>query len=323
MRIRPRLVRTVTVKQQFDDLGFGTKIGSEGARLINRDGTFNIERKGRRAWTPYQSLVEMSWMRFLLLVLGFFIAVNFFFALLFFWAGTEYMSGIDDDPWWLGFLNCFFFSVQTFTTVGYGAISPTHITTNAIASFDALVGLISLALATGLFFARFSKPTAQIVFSKHGIIAPYQDGLSFQFRIANRRNNKIIDLEAKVTMAWTEWIDGEKRRRFAALPLERDKIFMFPLNWTLVHPIDINSPLYGKSEEDFRKSHAEFLVLIEGHDETFAQTVHTISSYTWEEVVWGVRFDRMYYPDQTGRTVLWLDKIDKISAVEGLFEEEE
>ena len=321
MRIRPRRPRN-NPKQEFQDLGFGTKIGREGVRLINRDGSFNIERRGRRTWTPYQSLVEMPWLHFLCIVLGVFIFINFFFGILFFIAGTHNLAGIETGPWWHRLLNCFFLSVQTFTTVGYGAISPTNIGTNIIASLDALIGLISLALATGLFFARFSKPTAHIEFSKKGIIAPYEGGWSFQFRIANRRDNKIIDLEAKVTMSWTEIVDGEKRSRFAALELERDKIFMFPLNWTIVHPINPSSPMYGMSPDDLKACGAEFLVLIEGHDETFAQTVHTFSSYTWDEVVWGVRFERMYAPNTEGVTVLSLDKIDHITEIQGYLEEE-
>lgn len=308
---------------QPEDLGFGTKVGGEGIRLINRNGSFNIERQGKRGWTPYQSLVEMSWGQFLCLVLLFYVGINLFFGLLFWILGVENLSGLEPGKWWENFLNCVFFSIQTFTTVGYGSISPVGIWANVLASLDALVGLISLALATGLFFAKFSKPRAQIIFSEKALIAPYKDGWSFQFRIANRRDNKIIDLDAKVTVAWLETTENGQRRRFAGLNLERDQVFMFPLNWTIVHPIDASSPLFGWDEGTMRHLDVEFIILIEGHDETFAQTVHTVSSYTWREIVWAGKFDPMYFPGLNGKTILALDKISDYSELEGVIEEEE
>ncbi len=295
--------------QNNNDVGFGTKLTASAGRLINRDGSFNVERLGYTSWTPYQWLVEMSWGQFFLVIFVFYCLSNAFFALLYLAVGIESLSGVQPSTFVENFGEAFFFSVQTFTTVGYGAISPEGVGANIIAATGALVGLMAFALATGLFFARFSKPRAQILFSKQAIITPYQDIMGFQFRIANIRNNKLINLEARVTMSWLEDQNGQMQRRYAPLPLERDKVFLFPLNWTIVHPITEDSPLFEKDLDDLVKMQAEFIILIQGYDETFAQNVHTTGSYTFDEIQMGVRFDSMYHAEK-GRTVLELDKID-------------
>ncbi|MCB0517753.1 MAG: transporter [Lewinellaceae bacterium] len=299
--------------REAEDLGFGNRITGERARLLNKDGKFNVRKEGRKSWAPYQDLVEMTWGRFFLVVVAYFVGTNGLFSLVLMPYGMECMNGAKSGPFWEEFAQGFFFSVQTFTSVGYGAISPACLSTNLIASLIALTGLMSFALATGLFFSRFSKPKSQILFSKVAIIAPYKDGLtSFQFRIANRRDNQIINLEAKITMSWVEHNrDGSKTRRFARLPLELDKVVMLPLNWTIVHPIDEESPLYGKTGKDLEKMNIEVIVLIEGFDETFNQNVHANSSYTDEEVLCNVRFKPMYFPGDDGKTILRLDAIDE------------
>lgn len=297
-----------------NDLGFGTKITASGERLINRDGSFNIRRTGIRNWTPYMWLVEMPWPPFFGIVFLFYELTNAFFALLFVLAGVENLNGVSSSGFFSDFLQAFFFSIQTFTTVGYGFISPQGIPANLIASVVALIGLMSFAIATGLFFARFAKPRAQILFSRHALIAPFKDtGLpSFQFRIANRRNNKIIDLTAAVTVTWIEDQNGQKIRRFRVLELERDAVALFPLNWTIVHPIDQESPLAGQTPEQLEAMNAEFIVLIEGFDETFAQQVHASGSYTWREIKWNTRFQPMYHHGR-GYTLLELDRIDEVT----------
>ena len=298
-----------------NDLGFGNKIGSGGERLINRDGSFNVVRTGNNAWTPYQTLVEMSWSHFFGLVVLFYVFVNIVFAGLFMLIGLENISGAEGGGFWQNFAQAFFLSVQTFTTVGYGALSPQGIAANVIAALDALVGLMSLALATGLLFARFSKPKAQILFSENAIFAPYEHGMSFQFRIANLRNNNIINMRARVSMTWLEWENKVPRRRFSSLPLERSQVYLFPLNWTIVHPINSKSPLWGKTFQDILDMKAEFLILIQGHDDTFAQQVHTNGSYACKELIWNARFLPMYF-SRKGQTVLELDRINAFKLLE-------
>jgi inward rectifier potassium channel len=207
--------------------------------------------------------------------------------------------------------------VQTFTTVGYGAVNPEGVPANLLASFDALVGIISAALVTGLFFARFSRARVQLVFSKDALIAPYHDtGLpSFQFRLANTRNSKVINLKVTVTFSWLEPVNGHLLRRFRQLPLERDRVALLPLNWTIVHIIDNESPLQGLQPQDFTRRQAEVIIFLEGFDESFGQRVNISNSYTCHEIRWGARFLPMYF-SQHGHTVLDLDRISDFAWVE-------
>ena len=302
-----------TVAESFNDLGFGTKYTSEGQRLINKDGSFNVKRTGLKHWTPYQDMVEMSWTNFSLLIICIFCLVNSFFAILYVIIGIDSLSGVMPKNLLEDFANAFFFSVQTFTTVGYGSISPQGIFVNIVASIDALVGLMSFALATGLFFARFSKPKAQIIFSDYAIIAPYKEMTGFEFRIANLRNNRLINLKATLIMSWLENDKGEKKRRFFPLKLERNTVTLLPLNWTIVHPIEADSPFFQNTAEDLIRREAEVLIMIEAYDETYAQTVNVNRSYTAKEMIWNVKFDPMYhYDDEEGITILQLDQINKV-----------
>lgn len=293
-----------------NDLGLGDKIMTGGGRLINKDGSFNIIREGHTVWTIYQNLVEMSWSRFLGLVTLFYGLINAFFALLFWLMGPQSLSGMANKNEFEQFTHAFFFSIQTFTTVGYGGITPETLGADLLASFDAFTGLLAFALATGILFARFAKPRAKIKFSKNAIITPYRDGNSLQFRIVNLRSNKIINLKAQVTMTWLEHTPTGKKRQFRQLALERDSVNLFPLNWTLVHPITEDSPLYKKNTSEIKKLETEIIVLIQGFDETFSQSVHVNSSYTCAEILSDRKFAPMYFA-RDGATVLELDRLDE------------
>ena len=298
---------------KFVDLGLGDKI-TQTNRVINQDGSFNVIREGKNFWAPYHSLVEMSWGTFLLIVLGAYLGINTLFGLLYVLIGLENIIGVDPSgSFLLDIAYATFFSIETFTTVGYGSTSPASFGAHVIASINALVGLMSFALVTGLIFARFAKPKAQILVSKHAIIAPYEKGQSFQFRIVNKRRNKIIDLEAIVVLSWLD--EKEAVRRYAPMPLERKKVALFPLNWTIVHAIDEQSPLYQKTSEDLHRMKAEFLVMIKGFDETYAQIVHLNSSFTFNEVIWNVKFKRMYFNVPGKGTVLRLDQINDTESI--------
>lgn len=299
-------------KTEFNDLGFGTKIQNAKSRFINKDGSLNVHRVGISEWTPYQSLVEMSWTSFFSLSILSYVLINVFFALIFMTLGVEEeLTGIIKKDFFSKFAHAFFFSVQTFTTVGYGTISPNGFLANMVASVDALFGLLSLALITGIFFARFSKPKAQILFSEKAVICDFKDGLKgFMFRIANKRNNKIIDLEVFVTMTW---IEGSAERKFRQLKLERNKLLLFPLNWTIVHPIEDKSPLYEKTKEEILTMKPEFIIQLKGYDDSFSSQIHMNSSYIAEEILWDKKFDTMYQ-EINGRTVLELDKINNVKS---------
>jgi inward rectifier potassium channel len=158
------------------------------------------------------------------------------------------------------------------------------------------VSLLAVALMTGIVFARFSRPTARLVFSDKAIIAPYRGITAFEFRIVNSRSNELIEMQARVVLNRYETVDGKRVRRFHPLALERPMVTFMPLSWTVVHPIDPTSPLFGVTREEFHASEPEFLVLLSGIDETFSQTVHARSSYSAKETVWGAKFGDIYDP---------------------------
>lgn len=281
------------------DLGFGAVVSRESRqRLLNRNGTFNVRREGMQplaSLSLYHSLLNLSWSHFLGLVVAAFVVLNCLFAFAYLACGPgallgatrEQMGGTD-------FLRAFFFSVQTFATIGYGHITPSGLAANLVVTVESLVGLLGFALATGLLFARFARPTARIVFSEKALIAPYRGGTAFEFRIVNSRTSQLIEVECKVLFSRFAGRDGE--RRFHFLPLERPKVTFFPLSWTIVHAIDSASPLFGLTHQDLVAGNAEFLVLLTGFDETFSQTVHARTSYKPEEIAWGASFRNMFRP---------------------------
>ncbi len=299
-------------RQEPGDFGLGDRVGAEGERLINRDGSLNVIRTGLRAWSPYQSLIEMNWGYFFLLVILYYVVVNGLFGLVFVLTGVENIGGnMESVSFFKDWATATFFSIQTFTSVGYGAMFPQGMPAHVLSATVALVGNISFALATGLFFARFSKPKAQIAFSRNALLTrhKYTGVPTMQFRIVNLRNNKIINLQANVTFTWLD--RSERRRRYAPVVLERSKVALFPLNWTLVHLIDEDSPFYGKQKSDLMAQDAEILIQIEGYDETFAQNVHVNSSYMAADFMEDKQFAPMYY-SENGRTILELDKIHDV-----------
>jgi inward rectifier potassium channel len=209
------------------------------------------------------------------------------------------------------FLNAFFFSIHTLTTVGYGNVYPTGNGANTVSAIEATIGLMAFALATGLLYGRFSKPSARIQFSDRALIAPYQEGTSLQFRVANARSNVLMNVEARVLLMTVDKVDGQLKRDFVELPLVRPAILFFPLTWTIVHAIDASSPLLGKTARDLEKSTAEFLILFQGFDDTFSQVVHSQYSYRHDEIVWGAKFTPAFRVDPKGYLVVELDRISE------------
>ena len=293
-----RLFSRLDLQQQLNDLGFGSRVSQEvGLRLLNRDGTFNVERGGFSYWESfrlYHALLTMSWIRFLLTLWIGFLSINAFFGLLFLRIGPDSLAGSTAFGFWDRWLEAFFFSVQTVTTVGYGHISPQGWQANIVATVASFSGLLGFAMATGMLFARFSRPTARIRFSRRAVMAPYRGLTGFEFRIINERQNLLIEVEAKVIYSKLEHVEGRPLRRFYQLHLERNKVAFFPLQWTIVHPIDETSPLFGCSRESMEAQSAEFLILITAIDDTFSQVVHSRSSYRHDEVEWGARFQDMF-----------------------------
>lgn len=283
------------------DLGFGSIVSQESKRrLLNRDGSFNVVRDGLPWWASlslYHALLRLTWPKFLGLLALAYVTVNTLFAGLYLLVGPGALHGPTPVPLEGRFLQAFFFSVETFGTIGYGAVYPEGLPANAVMTVESFMGLTSLALATGIIFARFARPTARILFSRQAIIAPYRGGRAFEFRIMNLRSSQLVQLAAQVTLSWIELRDGQSVRNYYPLPLERSGVAFFPLTWTVVHPIDEASPLYSATPERLAEQRAEFVVLLTAFDETFSQTVHTRSSYSFEEVVWGARFANVFNHD--------------------------
>jgi inward rectifier potassium channel len=178
-----------------------------------------------------------------------------------------------------------------------------------------MAGWLYFAMAAGLFYGRFSRPFARIIFSKNAIIAPYRGGTAFEFRIANERDNQLIEVEAQVLLSRREFQDGQTKRRFYPLTLERTQVTFFPLTWTVVHPIDESSPLLGLTQESLTESDAEFLILLKAFDDTFSQIVHARSSYKYDEVIVGAKFESIYGTDERGKTTVDLHRIHDIERI--------
>ncbi len=287
-------------------------------RAINRDGSFNVVRHGTgwRDIHPYLFLISLPWPAFLALVFAAYLAVNTVFATFYYSLGPGHLQGGDAPHKFDRFLNAFFFSAHTLTTVGYGNISPGSISANMLAVVEALIGLLGFALATGILFGRFSRPSARIGFSEKALVAPFEGRTSLQFRILNRRPNALMDMEATVILMMVEGEPGKQKRTFQSLTLERDQIDFLALTWTIVHPIDESSPLFGKTNEDAEKWQTEVIILIKGFDETFSQGVRARYSYRFDEIAWNAKFTPAFEFDQTGSMVLNIDKVGSYAPVE-------
>jgi inward rectifier potassium channel len=280
-------------------------------RSINKDGSFNVYRRGGswRDFHPYLQMLNMSWPRFFATILSGYLLINLLFALVYFALGPGHLQGADGATEMDRFLNDFFFSTHTLTTVGYGNIVPATVISNVVASLEAIAGLMAVALGTGLMFGRFSRPSARIAFSESILMAPYQEQNSLQFRIVNLRPNILMDLEANMVLMTVEGPPGQMKRQFQTLKLERNGVYFLPLTWTIVHPIDETSPLYGKTYADLERLQAEFVVLIKGFDDTFSQTVHSRYSYRYDEIRWQAKFQPAFEINEAGDMILNVDRV--------------
>ncbi len=299
-----------------NDIGFGKSANS--TRNLNKDGTFNVERIGEprfRHYEIYHRLITMSWTKFMSLIFASYLLVNFLFALMYYFMGAERLS-MDTSHMHEGekFMQSFFFSSQTLTTLGYGRIAPVGALASSISALEAMIGLLGFALATGLLYGRFSRPHARLLYSENAVVAPYREITGLMFRLTNLRRSQLIEVEVEVNIGYTEI--GGKTRSFHQLPLERKKIPLFPTSWTIVHPIDESSPLYGKTSAELEEMKMEIFVLLKAFDDTFSQTVYSRTSYRASEIVVGAKFLPMFSVLENGKTLLDLRLISTIEKVE-------
>lgn len=306
-------------KAEENELGFGTKTSSQKTRLINKDGSFNIDRieQSRYGSTSYyHALITMKWQKFNFIVFTYFVIINLLFACCYYFSGMEGLKGWEAASEKDKFLEAFFFSTQTLSTVGFGRISPGNNISSSIAAIESLVGLLGFALATGLLYGRFSRPVARLIFSKNAIIAPWKEGTAFQFRLANKmRNSQITDMNCRVTVAKYEIENGTKIRRFRPMELELKNIVFFPMSWTINHPINEDSPLWGMTAKDMEEADVEFLISLNGFDDTFSQTVNSRYSYTYQELIFGAKFISVFSTNSKGTTSQDLRKISDYELV--------
>jgi inward rectifier potassium channel len=290
-------------REEFKDLGFGTEV-ARGARrrLLNPDGSFNVRREGLDPFSSlslYHWLLTISWSKFIGFVTASYVVVNALFAFAFLACGPDALQSTTGSFAGQPFYRAFFFSVDSFATIGYGNVIPVGVAANTLVTIEALLNILGIALATGVIFARFSRPLPKIIYSRNAIVAPYRDKSALEFRIANARSNQLIEVEIQVILTKIEQAGGLTVRKFYDLDLERHHVVFFALSWTVVHPIDPNSPMWGLTREDLVDSDAEFLILLIGTDETVSQTVHSRSSYKADEIVWGAKFANMFLRNET------------------------
>ncbi|MBL7727459.1 MAG: transporter [Dinghuibacter sp.] len=295
--------------------GFGNNPSNMGNRLVNRDGTPNVRRTGiffyeKFSW--YHTMIRMSWWKFLFFVFIVFLLVNGVFAAIYIAIGAENLNGITARKGMDALWQVYFFSIQTFTTVGYGHISPVGWATSAVAAFQAFCGLMSFALATGLLYGRFSRPRAYLRFSERAIITPYKEATALMFRMVPQINNQLTEAEVKLNLMMRTMQDDKPVSRFYSLKTEIDRINSLVLSWTVVHPINEESPLYGLTEADITSAQAELLVFVRAFDESFSNTVVSRTSYRYDEWAFGVKFIPMYHASETGlATILEMDKLNE------------
>jgi inward rectifier potassium channel len=273
---------------------FAPSMTGDGARAVRYVG------RGVEAWSDtYHYLLTMPLAAFFATMGGVYLLINTIFGLIYFFVG-----GIDHmRPG--NFPDAFFFSVETISTVGYGVMSPRSLPAHLVMTVESFVGIFNLAVATGLLFARISRPTARVMFSLKAVVTPHEGIPTLMFRAANRRRNRIVEAEVSVTLLH-DWVtkEGNAIRRFDTLATLRSRTPVFILSWQIMHPIDELSPLLGDTSESLAARNAEILVVVKGLDETFAQTIHARGSYAPDQIVWGAKLADIFTRDEAGMPLI-------------------
>ncbi len=256
----------------------------------------------------YHSLLTATWSRFFGIVLVAYMGANLLFALAYLSIG----DGIEQARRG-SFADAFFFSVQTMATIGYGKMAPNGLAANLLVTFEALVGLLGLALVTGLVFAKFSRPTARVVFSRNAVITRFDGVPSLLVRMANERGNQIAEAQAHLVLLRTERTpEGEEVRRMIDLRLVRGQSAFFAFTWLIVHPITRESPLFGETPESLRAKDVDLVASMTGLDETLSQSVHARHAWTTEQILWGHRFADVLVNGADGRRTIDYRKFHEV-----------
>jgi inward rectifier potassium channel len=275
---------------------------------MNRDGTFNVKKEGLtffRRFSLYHSMLNMPNWKFYGTLFAFYLLVNFFFACIYFFIGPSQFQGILASGQLGTFKEMFFFSTETFTTVGYGRVNPVGDSANAVAAIESMLGFLSFAIATGILFGRFSKPKAYLVFSRQALVSPYRGGKALMFRFAAYKDNHTLtNLDIKVNAAMVLGDDGKSVFKFYDLELERSHVESLPMNWTVVHPLNADSPLFEYTAEDMKKTDLEIYVSVRAFDDVYSNIVQQRTSYTYDEILFDRKFVQMYRESKDGKTTI-------------------
>lgn len=299
-----------------NDPGLGSKFESKVERLLNQDGTYNIKRIGGLTGIKdiYKFLIDLSWFRFVALAFIAFLIVNTLFALIYLSIGVDELLGTSELH--SDFVNAFFFSVQTLMTIGYGHISPNGLGANITSVIESFVGLMGIALMTGLIYGRFSKPSSKIAFSNNIIITPFKEGKALMFKVVNQRNSTLLNVRVKVMLIMDSSAENNSvLKQYHSLPLQIDSIHFFPLTWTLVHEINDQSPIHNHNLRELMNQNAEVIVLIEAYDETHHQNVFERHSYAGPQWLENVKFKKNYHVNQKGEIELYIKELDVIESI--------
>jgi inward rectifier potassium channel len=268
-------------------------------RISSQDGKFQIQ--GLNQWhnywrDPYHLMLALPWSGFFGSIAVGYVLLNLLFAVMYL-LGGDCLNGARPGS----LEDAFFFSVQTFASIGYGVISPKTPYANVIVTIEAIMSLWVMALVTGLAFARFSRPSARVIFSRHVLITPHNGVPTLMLRTANQRRNQILEAEAQVFLTRDErTLEGNSLRRFYLLDLSRSRTPSFALSWNIMHSIDENSPLYGFTHEDLVQSQSQLIVSVRGIDETVNYNINARHIYGVYDLLWDHQFMDVIHLDENG-----------------------
>ena len=303
-----------------NDTGFGNSVSSYGGRFINRDGSYNLRKEGLpffKRFSIFHTMLNMSTLKFATVIVIFFLVINLLYTLVYWIVGINGFTGMVATTTLQRFKELFFFSTETFTTVGYGRVNPVGAAVNFVAAIEAMSGWTSFAVITGLIYGRFAKPKAHVAFSDFALIAPFQDKTAFMFRIISYKDNhNLADAEIRVNLALQVQENDKLTYKFYDLKLERTKVDSLMMNWTVVHPIDEDSPLFGMSPEDYKMSDVEVYVRVKGFDDVYSTTVIQRTSYIYDEIIFNAKFIPMFHESEDGKTTIV--ELDKLSSYKKL-----
>ncbi len=302
--------------KQNNDTGFTTNTSQIlGGRFINKDGSYNLVKEGIPFWkriSIFHDMLTLPQWKFITIIVLFYLAINLVFAIVYYLLGPSQMAGLPAGNQWTIFKELFYFSTQTFTTVGYGHIYPVGDGASLVSGLEALTGFLSLAIATGLIYGRFSKPRSYLVFSDHALVGPYKESTGIMFRFAAIKDkHALTDVEVRVNVGMQVLENDALIYKYFSLTLERSRVESMPMSWTVVHPIDENSPFFGFAEDDMKNADVELYVMLKGFDDVFSNFVQHRTSYTYNEILFNRKFVPMYRESEDGSTtILELHKLN-------------